>query len=114
MKLREIVLMAIITKTLGESEDAHVFQCDEVGRVTPASLGLSQDDLEICRKRKRNRGSKMAARLARVNDVEDQVLEKRAELLKWDSWEQHPEEGDRAIELGKMVGKMMSFQMVRL
>ena len=111
MKLREIVLMAIITKTLGESEDAHVFQCDEVGRVTPASLGLSQDDLEICRKRKRNRGSKMAARLARVNDVEDQVLEKQAELLKW---EQPPEEGDRAIELGKMVGKMMSFQMVRL
>ena len=111
MKLREIVLMAIITKTLGESEDAQGFQCDEVGRVAPASLGLSQDDLDICWKRKRNRGSKMAARLARVNDVEDQVLEKQAELLKW---EQPPEEGDRAIELGKMVGKMMSFQMVRL
>ena len=110
MKLREIVLMAMITKTLGESEDANGFQCDDVGRVTPASLGLSHD-LEICRKQKRNRGSKMAARLARANDVEDQVLEKQAELLKW---EEPPEEGDRAIELGKMVGKMMSFQMVRL
>ena len=106
MQLREIVLMTMITMTMGESGlgAADGFQCDEMGRAAAASL--SQDDLKIDRKRKRSRGSKMAARLARVNEVEDQVLEKQAELL---GWEKSVEED---VRVHVQLGKMLSFHTV--
>ena len=114
MKPNEIVLMAMITMTVGDVREADDYQCDEMGRDTSSpSLGLSQEaDLTICQKQKKKRGSKskMASRLAKLNSVDDEVLEKQAELL---GWEQPAEEGDRAIELGKMVGKMVSFHKVR-
>ena len=111
MKLHEILLMAVLTTTLRHSEVAAAdnLLCDEMGSST--SPGPRQDEIQTCRKRKRKRGSKMAARLARVSEVEDQVLGKQAELLRW---EHSTEDGDRAIELSKTIGKMMSFQMVRL
>ena len=112
MKLHEILLMAVLTTTLKHSEVAAAADnllCDEMGSST--SPGPRQDEILTCRKRKRKRGSKMAARLARVSEVEDQVLGKQAELLRW---EHSTEDGDRAIELSKTIGKMMSFQMVRL
>ena len=112
MKSNEIVLMAMITMTMGESREADDYRCDEMGGATSSpSLGLSQEaDLTNCQKQKKKRGSKMASRLAKLNSVDDEVLEKQAELL---GWEQPADEGDRAIELGKMVGKMMSFHKVR-
>ena len=109
MKLIEIVIMTMITLTEWEVGAADETKCvDETGRSATAE-SRSHEDANICRKKeKRKRGSKMAARLARVNDVEEHVLEKQAELLTLE--DNHVGED---VRIDVEVRKMMSFEMVR-
>ena len=111
MKLIEIVIMTMITLTEWEVGAADETKCVvETGRsATATAESRSHDDANICRKKeKRKRGSKMAARLAGVNDVEEHVLEKQAELLTLE--DNHVGED---VRIGVEVRKMMSFEMVR-
>ena len=109
MKLIEIMIMTMITLTEWEVGAADETKCVvETGRSATAE-SRSHDDANICRKKeKRKRGSKMAARLARVNDVEEHVLEKQAELLTLE--DNHVGED---VRINVEVRKMMSFEMVR-
>ena len=69
------------------------------GSITNGIFGTA--GVEICQKPKKNRNSKMAAMLARVNEVDSDALEKHAEIEKWENPTQ-----DTArfhVELGKMV-----------
>ena len=112
MKLIEVMIMTMITLTEWEVGAADETKCVvETGRSGRSATdeSRSHDDANICRKKeKRKRGSKMAERLARVNDVEEHVLEKQAELLTLE--DNHVGED---VRISVEVRKMMSFEMVR-
>ena len=111
MKLIEIMIMTMITLTeweVGAADEDETKCVVETGRSATAE-SRSHDDANICRKKeKRKRGSKMAARLAGGNDVEEHVLEKQAELLTLE--DNHVGED---VRIDAEVRKMMSFEMVR-
>ena len=109
MKLIEIMIMTMITLTeweVGAADEDETKCVDETGRSATAE-SRSHDDANICRKKeKRKRGSKMAARLAGVNDVEEHVLEKQAERMECNHDEAEQEAAAKAKQkTGKAAGK---------
>ena len=76
-----------------------LFEIVFLGLVTNGIFGAA--GVEICRKPKRNRNSKMAAKLARANEVDSDALEKHAEVIQWENPTQ--ESARFHAELGKMV-----------